>query len=173
LERQPELVNSVSAKGYTPLHQAPWHGANRQVIGALLALGADTSARTFNRDQTAADIVLDKHAANEDMRFLLRANGRSPAQLLRKLLADRPGLFKAYDGNRVMFDRVVECLNSGDRERVEPDAGEALLAAIRSVAGAAFFQLESVDICETDAVMTLHMAFRTGSSYRQLSAARG
>jgi hypothetical protein len=149
LERQPELVNSVSEKGYTPLHQAAWHGANRQVIGTLLALGADTAARTFNRGQTPADIALDKHPAKEDLHFLLHAGGRSPAQLLRKVLADRPGLFKAYDGNRVMFDRVVECLNSGDRERVEPDAGKALLAGIRSVAGAAFFEMESVDICES------------------------
>ena len=27
LESQPHLVNSISAKGYTPLHQAAWHGA--------------------------------------------------------------------------------------------------------------------------------------------------
>lgn len=149
LEEQPGLVNSVSSKGYTPLHQAAWHGASRQVIGTLLMLGADTSARTFNRNQTAADIALNKHPAKKDLHFLLRDVGRTSAQLLRKLLADRPGLFKAYDGNRVMSDRVVECLNSGDRERVEHDVGKVLLAAIRSVAGASFFELESISICES------------------------
>lgn len=41
LERYPSLINSASEKGYTPLHQAAWHGAKRPVIGKLLRMGAD------------------------------------------------------------------------------------------------------------------------------------
>jgi hypothetical protein len=47
LRDYPHLVNLPSEpKGYTPLHQAAWHGANLSVIGELLSLGADRSATT-------------------------------------------------------------------------------------------------------------------------------
>jgi hypothetical protein len=147
LERQPHLVNAVSAKGYTPLHQAAWHGASRQVVGALLALGADTSARTMNRDQSAVDIAIEKHPGREDLRFLMREGGRTPSQLLRKLVADQPKLFQAYDGNRLLCDRVVECLYSGDRQRMETDIGATLLTALRAAAGARFFTLSDIEVC--------------------------
>lgn len=39
LERYPSLINAASEKGYTPLHQAAWHGAKRPVIGKLLRMG--------------------------------------------------------------------------------------------------------------------------------------
>lgn len=140
LEKQPRLVNAPSPKGYTPLHQAAWHGADRRVVGGLLALGADTSARTFKLGQSAADIALDKHPSREDLSFLLHGGGRAPAQLLRKFVADNRGLFHAYDGNQVLCDRVLECLCSGDAQRVEDDVGQTLLNAIRSTAGPAFFE---------------------------------
>jgi len=146
LESQPHLVNALSAKGYTPLHQAAWHGASPRVIGALLALGANPSARTFNKDQSAADIALNKHPEREDLRFLLKDRSRSLAPLLRKLVTDRPKLFTAYDGNRVLCDRVIECLSSGDLQREEADVARALLTAIRAVAGQAFFDWGSVSV---------------------------
>jgi hypothetical protein len=47
VRRRPDLVNAASEpKGYTPLHQAAWHGASLTVIGELLALGADPTLRT-------------------------------------------------------------------------------------------------------------------------------
>jgi hypothetical protein len=144
LESQPHLVNSLSSKGYTPLHQAAWHGANPRVIGALLALGGDASARTFSRDQSAADIALEKHPEREDLRFLLNDRSGFLASLLRKLIADKPELFTDYDGNRVLCDRVIECLCSGDLQRKEADVGQALLTAIRAVAGPAFFDSGSI-----------------------------
>ena len=56
----PHLVNLPSEpKGYTPLHQAAWHGANLSVIGELLSLGADRSATTNTKLQTAYDIVVE------------------------------------------------------------------------------------------------------------------
>lgn len=144
LESQPHLVNSTSAKGYTPLHQAAWHGAEPHVISALLALGADVSARTFNRNQSAAELAFEKHPEREDLQFLLTDRGRLLAPLLRKLVVEKPELFTDYDGNRVLCDRVIECLCSGDLQRDEEDVGQALMAAVRAVAGSGFFDHGSV-----------------------------
>lgn len=146
LENQPDIINSCSPKGYTPLHQAAWHGADRSVVGKLLALGADRSLHTITRSQSPADIALEKHPSKEDLHFLLHGSGRTPSQLLRKLVADTPGLFNPYDGNQVLCDRVLECLCSGDVQRVEIDVGRALLTAIHSAAGAAFFELGTIGI---------------------------
>jgi hypothetical protein len=146
LTNQPHLVNSPSTKGYMPLHQAAWHGAGRQVIGVLLALGADSSARTLNRSQSAADIALEKHPTREDLHFLLHDGGRTPGQLLRKLVADEPELFKSYDGNRVLCDRVLECLYAGFVQPTQADIGQTLLNAIQAVAGVALFQAGSTVI---------------------------
>jgi hypothetical protein len=153
LERQPESVNTPSAKGYTPLHQAAWHGASRPVVGALLSLGADPSVRSINRNQCAADIALEKHPAREDLQFLLHGKGRTPGQLLRKLVADRPELFKPYDGNRILCDRVLACLYNSNAQGEEVDVGQALLSALRVVAGPAFFASDSVAIDVTPFAM--------------------
>jgi hypothetical protein len=139
VEIQPHLVDSISAKGYTPLHQAAWHGASPCVIGALLKLGASASSRTFNRDQSAVDIALERHPGREDLHFLLSDRSRSLAPLLRKLVAEKHKLFTDYDGNRVLCDRLIECLCSGDPQREEADVGQALLSAMRAAAGSAFF----------------------------------
>jgi hypothetical protein len=146
LERQPQLVNAASVKGYTPLHQAAWHGASRQVVRALLALGADPSVRTMNRDQSAADIASEKHPTREDLQFLLHGKGRTPGQLLRKLVTDRPELFNPYDGNRILCDRVLACLYNSAMHNEEVDVGQTLLAALRAVAGGAFLASDSVAI---------------------------
>jgi len=128
------------------LHQAAWHGAEPRVIGALLALGADVSARTFNRSQSAAELALEKHPEREDLHFLLTDRGRFLAPLLRKLVVETPELFTDYDGNRVLCDRVIECLCSGDLQRDEADVGQALVAAIRAVTGSGFFDHGNVTL---------------------------
>lgn len=113
LRLHPEWVNEGSdGKAYTALHQAAWHGASLVVIGELLALGADRSLRTANKRQTAADIAADKHPSRHDLAYLLRDTPRTAAQLLRKAHADDAGMFGSYDGDQIMFDRVVESLGA-------------------------------------------------------------
>ena len=110
LGQQPDLANAASTgKGYTPLHQAAWHGAGLPVIGALLALGADRRLST-KEGQTARDIAQSRHPDREDLHYILSPSTRSVAQLLRKLIAERPDLFSDYDGNRLICDRLITCL---------------------------------------------------------------
>jgi hypothetical protein len=72
LEQYPSLINHVSQKkGYSALHQAAWHGADLTVIGRLLQYGADTQLKTHDKQQTAYDIAVKKHAQREDLRFVL------------------------------------------------------------------------------------------------------
>jgi hypothetical protein len=96
-------------RGYTPLHQAAWHGAGLPVIGALLALGADRRLST-KEGQTARDIAQSRYPDREDLHYILSPSTRSLAQLLRKLIAETPGLFSDYDGNRLICDRLIACL---------------------------------------------------------------
>jgi hypothetical protein len=110
LAQQPDLVDALSSgKGYTPLHQAAWHGADATVIGALLAFGADRRLLT-KEGKTAHDIALSRHPNREDLQYLLSPSKRSIAQLLRKLIAETPRLFSDYDGNRLICDRLIACL---------------------------------------------------------------
>jgi len=120
LRNNPDLVNSAKEpKGYTPLHQAAWHGASSSVVGQLLAFGANPSLRTHNKGQTAREIAEEKHPKRGDLSYLLTNEGRTVAQLMRKVAADSPALFGSYDGNQVIFDRLVEaftisCCSSTD-----------------------------------------------------------
>jgi hypothetical protein len=60
LEEHHDWVNSGrigGPSGYAPLHQAAWHGANPDVVGRLLELGAWRTLRT-NAGETARDIAL-------------------------------------------------------------------------------------------------------------------
>lgn len=155
LENESRLVNSLSEKGYTPLHQAAWHGAERWVVGTLLGWGADPAARTHNQGQSPADIALEKHPDREDLHFLLRDAARTPGQLLRKLVADAPDLFDSYDGNQVLCDRVLECLCSGDVQRSGAEIGQTMLTAIEAAAGPAFFQTGSIRIGAFQATSSL------------------
>mgnify|MGYP000438006288 CR=1 FL=1 len=104
LGQHPNLSNAASAgKGYTPLHQAAWHGAELPVIGALLALGADRRLAT-TQGQTARDIAQLRHPERKDLQYILSPSTRSLSQLLRKLIAETSGLFSNYDGNRLICE---------------------------------------------------------------------
>ena len=94
LSEHPHLVNVASEpKGYTPLHQAAWHGAKLSVIGELLQLGADRSNRTLNKQQTPWDIAKEKHRDREDLDYALQARRATIAQLFRKVISSNRDLF--------------------------------------------------------------------------------
>jgi hypothetical protein len=109
----PDLVNVASEpKGYTPLHQAAWHGADLTVIGQLLRLGASRRARTISKRQNAAEIAAEKHPDREDLAFVLAERRTTISQLMRKVIASNRGLFKAYDGNQILADRLIACFGT-------------------------------------------------------------
>lgn len=113
LRRNPTLTNTPSEqKGYTVLHQAAWHGASLNVVGELLALGADRGLRTYSKQQTAHEIAIEKHADREDLKYILAPGSRSLAQLMRKTVAENQDLFGPYDGNQIICDRLVECFGA-------------------------------------------------------------
>lgn len=146
LAQQPELTNAASSgKGYTPLHQAAWHGADLSVIGALLARGADRRLLT-KEEKTAHDIAQSRHPDREDLHYILAPSTRSLAQLLRKLIAETPRLFSDYDGNRLICDRLIACLgetwDEADALAARDSAGALvrgldarLEAALRAITG--------------------------------------
>lgn len=136
LRRQPELVNSASeSKGYTPLHQAAWHGAKPAVIGELLALGANPTLRTLNKGQTARDIALEKHDGRADLHFLLADKGRTTAQLIRKVAAENKGFFESYDGNQILCDRLIEAFGADIFCQVDTDYEARLAGAFKAATG--------------------------------------
>lgn len=107
LRDYPHLVNNPSEpKGYTPLHQAAWHGANLSVIGELLSLGADRSATTNAKRQTAYDIVVEKHK-RPDLQYLLFPQKLTIAQIFRKVVSTERQLFTDYDGNQILVDKMI------------------------------------------------------------------
>lgn len=147
LRQHPERVNSASeAKGYTPLHQAAWHGANPDVVGALLALGANPTLRTISKEQTARAIALEKHPSRGDLAFLLVENGRTAAQLVRKVLAEHPDFFTDHDGNRIICDRVVEALGSDSCTQAVADPEKRLEGAFRAVTGTTWMFREEIPV---------------------------
>lgn len=122
LRDHPHLINLPSKpKGYTPLHQAAWHGVNLSVIGELLSLGADRSATTHTKRQTAYDIVIEKHK-RPDLEYLLFPQKVTIAQIIRKVVATEPQLFDAYDGNQILVDKLIAALGV----EVRPDKIEEL-----------------------------------------------
>lgn len=108
----PRLVNLPSEpKGYAPLHQAAWHGANLSVIGELLSLGADRSATTNTKRQTAYDIVVEKHKRPE-LEYLLFPQKATLAQIIRKVVTTERQLFTDYDGNQILVDKMIAALGA-------------------------------------------------------------
>jgi hypothetical protein len=146
LSERPDLVNSASSGNrYTPLHQAAWHGSDLSVIGALLGLGADRSLST-KEGQNARDIARSRHPDREDIYYILSPSTRSVAQLLRKLIAETPGLFSDYDGNRLICDRLIACLGEiwdepeadtgrGSADAVARSIDARLEAALHAITG--------------------------------------
>ena len=138
LKEYPHLINATSeSKGYTPLHQAAWHGARLSVVGELLALGADRRIKTRDMDQTPQDIALEQHADRADLEFILAQGERTLAQLMRKVVVDYPGLFSIYDGNKVLWDRLIECFGTDSCLHTNEDVGIRVGAAFEAVAGVA------------------------------------
>ena len=136
LRRQPELVNAASeSKGYTPLHQAAWHGAKPAIIGELLALGANPTLRTLDRRQTARDIALEKYRNRRDLHFLLADKGRTAAQLIRKVVAENKDFFDSYDGNQILCDRLIEAFGTDICCHREADFAERLASSFKALTG--------------------------------------
>ena len=108
LKEYPSLVNSSSAsQGYTPLHQAAWHGASLSVIGTLLNIGADCRLRTANKRQSPLDIACEKHPKRYDLAYVFAERQLTIAQLMRKIIFTESDLFDSYDGNQVLADRLI------------------------------------------------------------------
>ena len=111
LRAKPDLVNHAKQpKGYTPLHQAAWHGASPGVIHELLMLGANPALTTCSKSQTPQEIAAEKHGKRPDLAFLLAVPRPSLSRVVRKVVSDNPDLFHDYDGNEFIYDRIVEAL---------------------------------------------------------------
>lgn len=137
LKEHPRLVNAVSeSKGYSPLHQAAWHGASLAVVGELLALGADRRLKTHSTEQTAQDIAMEKHEDRADLVYALAPGARTLAQLMRKLIADYPNLFGIiYDGNQILWDRLIECFGTDSCHHTHEDISVRVGAAFKAITG--------------------------------------
>lgn len=119
LERFPSLINHASpGKGYTPLHQAAWHGASLATLGRLLEYGANTQLRTKGTRQTAYDIALKKHKQRHDLGFALFPASRTLAQLMRKIFAQGLPESMAYP-DLLLMDNLVMLFS--DEECVAPN----------------------------------------------------
>jgi hypothetical protein len=136
LRRHPDLANTESkSKGYTPLHQAAWHGADLSVVGELLSIGADRALKTYYRGQTAQEIAKEKHADRLDLEYVLAPRRLNLSQMMRKVVADIPDLFSAYDGNQVVCDRLIECFCSAFINSTSEDAEGRLDSAFMAITG--------------------------------------
>jgi len=136
LREHPELVNyAKEPKGYTPLHQAAWHGVSPSVIGELLALGANPSLRTNSKNQSAREIAAEKHEHRADLQFLLAEGGRTASQLIRKVVAGSNEFFTAYDGNQMLCDRLVEAFGADSCCQNESDTEDRFAAAFKAATG--------------------------------------
>lgn len=136
LGQHSELTNTASEpKGYTPLHQAAWHGSHSSVVGALLAYGANPTLRTMNKSLTARAIALERHPDREDLHFLLADRGRTASQLVRKVVAQNAKLFGAYDANRIICDRLVEALGTDICCQTDVELESRVVSAFEAVTG--------------------------------------
>lgn len=155
LRNHPYLVNAVTeSKGYSPLHQAAWHGANLNVLGELLAIGADRELKTHHKHQTAQDIAIEKHADRADLDYVLAPQRRTLAQLMRKVVADTPDLFNSYDGNQTMCDRLIECFGSDSCHHTDEEVEVRLASAFIAVTGISFSAPHTIE-CGPNEVFSL------------------
>ena len=137
LRERPDYVNVQSrSKGYTPLHQAAWHGATLEVIGVLLSLGADCRIKTTDERLTALNIAVINHPERADLVYALSERRLTIAQLIRKVIASKPELFGAYDGNQLLADRFIGSFGV-DRCPENPDKLiKQIEASFRALTGA-------------------------------------
>jgi hypothetical protein len=85
----------------------------------LLQFGADTQLKTHDKQQTAYDIAVKKHAQRQDLWFVLYPAPRTLAQLMRKIFAQgMPELMNYPD--KLLMDNLVMLLS--DEECVSPTA---------------------------------------------------
>jgi hypothetical protein len=77
------------------------------VIGELLSLGADCRIKTTDKQLTALNIAVINHPERTDLVYALSERRMTIAQLIRKVIATQPDLFRAYDGNQVLADRFI------------------------------------------------------------------
>jgi hypothetical protein len=142
LELHTELVNVASGtKGYTPLHQAAWHGADLAVIGQLLRLGASRRARTLGKIQNAAEIAIERHPDREELAYVLGERRATIAQLMRKVIATNRNLFKPHDGNQVLADRLISCFGSEPCPGSIEELDRRLEGAFSALTGTNWYQL--------------------------------
>ena len=141
LERYPFLINAASEKGYTPLHQAAWHGAKRPVIGKLLRMGADKTLATYNKLQTPLDIALEKNPSRKDLLYLLHPQPRTLSQLMRKMIEDQLIHFQTYDENMVLYERLLFLFNEYDVFELGHKDRNRFLSAFSALTG---IQLDEV-----------------------------
>ena len=136
VEARPDLVNfSKQPKGYTPLHQAAWHGAPLAVIHRLLVLGADPSITTASKFQTPQEISLEKHPTRLDLHYLLSGPKPSLSRVVRKVVSDTPSLFGTYDGNQFVYNRIVESLVIEPRSASVRDLHERFDLLVAAISG--------------------------------------
>lgn len=116
LKADASLANHASAtNGYTPLSQAAWHGAPLAVTGALLRFGA-SKRHTTNKGEMPQQIAARRHPDREDLQYALVPTKRTIAQLMRKVKADSI-VFYDYDGNQLIFDRIVSAFDMDECPR--------------------------------------------------------
>lgn len=146
LREWPELINSASEKGYTPLHQAAWHGASLSVIGQILHMGADKRLRTINKRQTALDIAKEKHRDRPDLVYALNENPLTIAQLMRKVITDKPSLFGDYDGNQLLADRLITAFGSDPCPDDLDDLNKRLESAFIALTGVGLSSQRTINL---------------------------
>lgn len=135
LRKSPERVNDASeGKGYSPLHQAAWHGASLPVVGELLAVGADPCRVTVEQ-QTAQAIALEKHPGRADLAYILTPRPLSLSRLIRRLIAEQPSLFRDYDGNQIICDRLIEMFSLDIIEPTAEEVPRRVAAAVQALTG--------------------------------------
>lgn len=162
LRDEPELVNSaIGAKGYSPLHQAAWHGACLSVVGELLSLGADRGQLTSSARKTPKEIAATKHPNRDDLAYLLTPDRRTLGQLMRKITADRI-VFEAYDGNRTILDQLAPLFLSQPSPISYEEAERRITAAVFASTGVSIEAQQGADFFHDFGVEQFKLLAKSG-----------